>query len=138
MTTTATRMMAAISNQVRTPGPEVSADQLARLTSPACRLPFLSKVGILSFRRSSAIGNPRSNDVDGLMPAAVFNRSLDLADDLDEGGRRIERERARAREVDLEGARQAARARRHHEDAVGEEDGLGDVVGDEDDGLAGL
>ena len=45
-------------------------------------------------------------------------------------------DRARAGKVDVEDAREPAGTGRHHDDAIGEEDRLADVVGDEDDRLA--
>ena len=53
-------------------------------------------------------------------------------------GRGRDLERARARQIDREDPLQAARARRHHHDPIGEEHRLGDVVGDEHDGLSRL
>ncbi len=50
----------------------------------------------------------------------------------------LDRERARAGEVDLDDRLDPPGQRRHHVDAVGEEDRLGDVVGDQRDGRAEL
>jgi hypothetical protein len=64
--------------------------------------------------------------------------SLDLLNEADEGGLERHLDRARAGQVDVVDPREPARTGRHHDDAIGEKDGLADVVRHEDDGLPGL
>ena len=68
----------------------------------------------------------------------MVDARLDLHDARDEIRLRLDLDRARARDIDVVDRGDAARPRRHHDDAVGQEDRLRDRVGDEGDGLAGL
>ena len=71
-------------------------------------------------------------------PPLSVEVAADAADVLAELRRVHHVERARPRQVDRRSSSDAARARRHHQHAVGEEHRLGDRMGDEDHGLAPL
>src|SRR4051794_39247448 len=62
----------------------------------------------------------------------------DLVQVLEEPRLALEMKRARARDVDVEDRLDAPGPRAHHDDAVGKEDGLVDLVGNEEHRLAGL
>src|SRR5215217_2983561 len=62
----------------------------------------------------------------------------DLVQVLEEPRLTLEMKRARARDVDVEDGLDAPGSRAHHDDAIGEEDRLVDLVGDKQHRLAGL
>ncbi len=73
-----------------------------------------------------------------LRHACQIKAGANLVGERCERGCRERGEGARTGRVVLEHVHDAARACRHHHDAVGEEHGLADRMGDEDDGLAAL
>src|SRR4051812_9117762 len=68
----------------------------------------------------------------------LFDERPDLVQVLEEPRLALEMEGARARDVDVEDGLDAPRPCAHHDDAVGEEDRLVDLVGNEEHRLAGL
>src|SRR4029078_6084034 len=131
-----------ISNLVRcSPRPSEAPER----PTPPSPLPFLRlNSGILSPSALSTLGPPspfvaQSGDRQTFMGAtAVIDARLDLEHKLDEIRPRLDLDRARARYVDVEHGGDTSGPRRHDGDAVGEKDRLGNGMGNEDDGLAGL
>src|ERR1700730_15672648 len=72
------------------------------------------------------------------LPDFFLDERPDLVQVLEELRLALEMQGARARDVDVEDGLDAPGPRAHHDDAVGEEDGLVDLVGNEEHRLAGL
>ena len=91
--------------------------------------------GVLStMRPAPPLGASTPSRARGL----TLDLSLDLVDPIEHLAIRHQFERPRPRVRDIEHLDRSARPRRHDVDPIREEHRLGDVVGDEDDGLAGF
>src|ERR1700677_2660593 len=135
----ATRTITRISRRVRLPpmAKELSPDRPAPSAST-----FRLNSGILSPRTLSTLPlrwrTPSSDrETRGLGWPSVDAR-LDLQHPRDELWSGLDVDRTRARNVDIVDRGDAARPRRHHDDAVGQEDRLRYRMSDEDDRLACL